>query len=83
MTVRKSQRHEDYDAVIRTLPSWIIETHIQMEYFSQTMLPYSIINAYKTSHWETSCKIYAPLKKSFLSKNKKITHIIVTDSFFS
>ena len=52
-----------------------------MEYFSQTMLPYSIINAYKTSHWETSCKIYAPLKKSFLSKNKKIPQTIVTDSF--
>ena len=64
-----------------TLPSWIIETHIQLENFSQAMLPYSIINAYKTAHWETSCKIYAPLKKSFLSKNKKIPQTIVTDSF--
>ena len=77
----KSRRHEDYDAVIMTLPSWIIETHIQLENFSQAMLPYSIINAYKTAHWETSCKIYAPLKKSFLSKNKKIPQSIVTDSF--
>ena len=64
-----------------TLPSWIIETHIQLENFSQSMLPHSIINAYKTAHWETSCKVYAPLKKSFLSKNKKIPQIIVTDSF--
>ena len=77
----KIERHEDFDAVIMTLPSWIIETHIQLENFSQAMLPHSIINAYKTAHWETSCKIYAPLKKSFLSKNKKIPQVIVTDSF--
>lgn len=77
----KSERHEDFDAVIMTLPSWIIETQIQLENFSQTMLPHSIINAYKTAHWETSCKVYAPLKKNFLSKNKKIPQIIITDSF--
>ena len=77
----KSERNEDFDAVIMTLPSWIIETHIQLENFSQAMLPHSIINAYKTAHWETSCKVYAPLKKSFLSKNKNIPQIIVTDSF--
>ncbi|WP_026013956.1 flavin monoamine oxidase family protein [Pseudomonas psychrophila] len=76
-----SERYEDFDAVIMTLPSWIIETHIQLENFSQSMLPHSIINAYKTAHWETSCKVYAPLKKGFLSKNKKIPQIIVTDSF--
>lgn len=76
-----SERHEDFDAVIMTLPSWIIETHIQLENFSQAMLPYSVTNAYKTAHWETSCKVYAPLKKSFLSKNKKIPQIMVTDSF--
>lgn len=77
----KSERCEDFDAVILTLPSWIIETHIQLENFSQSMLPYPIINAYKTAHWETSCKVYAPLKKSFLSNNKKIPQVIVTDSF--
>ncbi|WP_278937677.1 flavin monoamine oxidase family protein [Pseudomonas helleri] len=80
-SAEKSERHEDFDSVIMTLPSWIIETHIQLENFSQNMLPYSIINAYKTAHWETSCKVYAPLKKSFLSKNKKIPQVIVTDSF--
>ncbi len=77
----KSERHEDFDAVIMTLPSWLIETHIQMENFSLAMLPYAVTNAYKTAHWETSCKVYAPLKKSFLSKNKKIPQIMVTDSF--
>ena len=77
----KSERHDDFDAVIMTLPSWIIETHIQLENFSQAMLPYTITNAYKTAHWETSCKVYAPLKKSFLTKNKKIPQIMVTDSF--
>ena len=77
----KSERHEDFDAVIMTLPSWIIETQIQLENFSQPMLPHSVINAYKTAHWETSCKVYAPLKKTFLTKNKKIPQIIITDSF--
>ena len=77
----KTSRHDDFDAVIMTLPSWIIETRIQLENFGQAMLPYSIVNAYKTAHWETSCKVYAPLKKSFLSNNKKIPQIIVTDSF--
>ncbi len=77
----KTERHEDFDAVIMTLPSWIIETHIQLENFNQVMLPYTVTNAYKTAHWETSCKVYAPLKKSFLSKNKKIPQIMVTDSF--
>lgn len=77
----KSERQEDFDAVIMTLPSWIIETRIQLENFSQAMLPHSIISAYKTAHWETSCKIYAPLKKSFLSKNKKIPQVIITDTF--
>jgi len=77
----KSERHEDFDAVIMTLPSWIIETHIQLENFSQEMLPHAITNAYKTARWETSCKVYAPLKKSFLSKNKKVPQIMVTDSF--
>ena len=67
----KSERSDNFDAVIMTLPSWIIETHIQLENFSQSMLPHSIINAYKSAHWETSCKIYAPLKKNFLSENKK------------
>jgi len=77
----KSERSDNFDAVIMTLPSWIIETHIQLENFSQSMLPHSIINAYKSAHWETSCKIYAPLKKNFLSENKKIPQTIVTDSF--
>lgn len=41
----KSERYQDFDAVIMTLPSWIIETHIQMENFSQAMLPYTTTNA--------------------------------------
>lgn len=61
----------DYDSVVMTLPSWLIETQISIENFSQEMLPFEITEAYKTAHWETSCKVYAPLKKSFLSHNKK------------
>lgn len=77
-----TEKHsEDFDSVIMTLPSWIIETQIRLENFDQEMLPFDIINAYKTAHWETSCKIYAPLKKSLLSKNTKIPQVIISDSF--
>lgn len=70
----------DVDAVVMTLPSWLIETHILLEDFSQDMLPFETVAAYKTAHWETSCKVYAPLKKSFLSHNKTIPQTLVTDS---
>ncbi|WP_152974899.1 flavin monoamine oxidase family protein [Pseudomonas sp. RIT-PI-q] len=72
---------DDFDAVIMTLPSWLIETGIRLENFNQQMLPFAMINAYKTAHWETSCKVYAPLSKSFLSSNTRIPQAIVTDSF--
>ena len=78
----QTQEHfDDFDSVIVTLPSWLIETRITLENFTQEMLPFETINAYKTAHWETSCKVYAPLKKSFLSKNNNIPQAIVTDSF--
>lgn len=72
---------EDFDSVIMTLPSWLIETRLHLEGFTEPMLPFETINAYKTAHWETSCKVFAPLKKSFLSKNNNIPQVIVTDSF--
>lgn len=75
------ERFDDYDSVILTLPSWLIETRIKLENFTAQMLPFETINAYKTAHWETSCKVFAPLKKSFLSGNSKIPQAIVTDSF--
>ncbi|WP_455825676.1 flavin monoamine oxidase family protein [Pseudomonas graminis] len=71
----------DVDSVVMTLPSWLIETQVLLEGFTQEMLPFEIISAYKTAHWETSCKVYAPLKKSFLSHNKNIPQAIVSDSF--
>ena len=71
----------DADWVIMTLPSWLIETQITLENFTQEMLPFETISAYKTAHWETSCKVYAPLKKTFLSRNRRIPQAIVTDSF--
>ncbi|MGY1951024.1 flavin monoamine oxidase family protein [Pseudomonas pergaminensis] len=82
LTNRKKAKKEfhDYDSVVMTLPSWLIETQISIEDFSQEMLPFDITEAYKTAHWETSCKVYAPLKKSFLSHNKNIPQIIATDS---
>ncbi|QGW76372.1 FAD-dependent oxidoreductase [Pseudomonas alkylphenolica] len=72
---------EDFDSVIVTLPSWLLETNVRLEHFTPAMLPAKITNAYKTAHWETSCKVYAPLKKSFLSKHQRIPQILVTDSF--
>ncbi|MHC8373700.1 flavin monoamine oxidase family protein [Pseudomonas sp. MDT1-85] len=77
-----TQEHfDDYDSVILTLPSWLIETRIKLEDFTPQMLPFETINAYKTAHWETSCKVFAPLKKTFLSGNSNIPQVIVTDSF--
>ncbi|MHC8324063.1 flavin monoamine oxidase family protein [Pseudomonas sp. GB2N2] len=77
-----TQEHfEDFDSVIMTLPSWLIETRIKLEKFTEEMLPFDTINAYKTAHWETSCKVFAPLDKSFLSKDLSIPQAIVTDSF--
>lgn len=75
------EHYDDFDSVIMTLPSWLIETRIKLENFTPQMLPFETINAYKTAHWESSCKVFAPLKKSFLSKNRKIPQAIVTDSF--
>ena len=77
-----TQEHfNDFDSVIMTLPSWLIETRVKLEDFTPQMLPFETINAYKTAHWETSCKVFAPLKKSFLSGNTNIPQAIVTDSF--
>jgi tryptophan 2-monooxygenase len=79
---QQAEEHfSDFDSVIMTLPSWLIETRIKLENFTAQMLPFETINAYKTAHWETSCKVFAPLKKSFLSGNTAIPQAIVTDSF--
>lgn len=78
---RAQERYEDFDSVILTLPSWLIETRIKLENFTPQMLPFETIHAYKTAHWETSCKVFAPLKKSFLSGHSNIPQAIVTDSF--
>lgn len=80
-TEHQEMLEDDFDSVILTLPSWLIETGIELEGFSSAELPYAITNAYKTAHWETSCKVYAPLNKAFLSGNSKIPQILVTDSF--
>ncbi|MCX4066864.1 FAD-dependent oxidoreductase [Pseudomonas sp. S1Bt30] len=75
------QEFIDADSVVMTLPSWLIETQILLEGFNQKMLPFETTTAYKTAHWESSCKVYAPLKKSFLNNNKNIPQAIVTDTF--
>lgn len=72
---------QDFDSVILTLPSWLIETNVRLEDFPSSALPPRIINAYKNAHWETSCKVYAPLDKRFLNQNARMPQILVTDSF--
>lgn len=39
-----------------------------------------MIEAWKHAHWETSCKVYAPLCKRFLDRNP-LPQILVTDGF--
>lgn len=70
-----------FDSVILTMPSWLIETNIRLEGFSPAVLPQPIIDAWKHAHWETSCKVYAPLDKRFLDHNPQLPQILITDSF--
>ncbi len=73
--------NEVFDSVILTTPSWLIETNMRLEGFSAEVLPQAVIDAWKHAHWETSCKVYAPLRKSFLDRNPHLPQILVTDSF--
>lgn len=77
---RRLSCHDDFDSVVLTLPSWLIETTIQLSGFTEHMLPFHIRNAYQTAHWETSCKVFAPLKKRFFSDVHGIPQALVTDS---
>lgn len=72
---------EVFDSVILTVPSWLIETNIRLEGFSNAVLPQPIVDAWKHAHWETSCKVYAPLDKRFLDEHPQLPQILVTDSF--
>lgn len=78
----KAQPMSDvFDSVVLTTPSWLIETGMRLEGFSRSMLPAAIVEAWKHAHWETSCKVYAPLRKSFLDQYPHLPQILVTDSF--
>lgn len=72
---------EVFDSVILTTPSWLIETNMRLEGFTKAMLPQPIMDAWKHAHWETSCKVYAPLQKRFLDEHPHLPQILVTDSF--
>lgn len=72
---------DEFDSVVLTTPSWLIETGMCLDGFTREMLPQHIIDAWKHAHWETSCKVYAPLQKSFLDRNPQLPQILVTDSF--
>ncbi|MDH1576572.1 flavin monoamine oxidase family protein [Pseudomonas sp. GD03746] len=78
---REQLLHDDFDSVILTTPSWLIETQIRLSDFSRESLPQPIMDAWKHAHWETSCKVYAPLKKAFLDRQFPLPQILITDSF--
>ena len=44
--------------MILTLPSWLIETTLELKGFDEQMLPFHIRSAYKTAHWETSSRSF-------------------------
>ena len=74
--------YEDFDSVVVTVPSWILEVDVELQGFSPQQLPQTITRAYKTAHWETSCKVYAPLDPTFFTDpGNKIPQILVTDTF--
>lgn len=70
-----------FDEVIITIPSWILETQVRLEGFDRHALPFEFIDACRQAHWESSCKVYLPLDKSFLGEQQVIPQIMVTDSF--
>lgn len=73
----------DYDSVIVTVPSWIMEVNSPLRDFPTSMMPYNVHRAYKTAHWESSCKVYVPIKASFFDELNlhKIPTNIVSDTF--
>lgn len=74
--------HADFDAVVMTIPSWLIEMNIELKGYSQSTLPFDTLRSWKTAHWETSCKVYAPLDPKFFSaQGNKIPQILVTDTY--
>ncbi|MGY4526068.1 flavin monoamine oxidase family protein [Pseudomonas sp. TE21394] len=79
--LEESLHYEDFDSVILTTPSWLIETNIRLDGFNRQILPQTIVDAWKHAHWETSCKVYAPLSKRFLDRKSALPQILVTDSF--
>lgn len=78
-----------FDIVLLTVPSWIIGTKIKLEGFTEEQLPFGVYNEFFTGHWDSSCKVYAPLRKEFMDKNRaqtgagteEIPQIMVTDTF--
>jgi tryptophan 2-monooxygenase len=81
LATQSGTRELDFDELIITVPSWILETTIELSGFDDHSLPFEVIDAWKHAHWESSCKVYAPLNKAFFDKKVAIPQILVTDSF--
>ncbi len=62
---RTSKAFIDCDSVVMTLPSWLIETQISIENFSQAMLPFEITEAYKSAIGKPAARCTLRLKSHF------------------
>lgn len=79
-TQASTTAEEDFDAVLVTVPSWIMELTMPLTGFTKEMMPTEVVRAYKRAHWGPSVKVFAPLKPEFFDQ-KKIPQILVTDTF--
>lgn len=68
----------DYDIVICTPTTWAVQTSLPSVFEE---LPSYFWDAYHSSHWITSCKVFYPLKEKYWAKaGNKIPQIIVSDT---
>ena len=69
-----------YDAAIMTSPTWALQMSMDFVGFEPDVLPFSVVNSIKVSHWITSCKVFYPLKECYWEKTD-IPQLMMTDSF--
>lgn len=68
----------DYDIVICTPPTWAVQTSMPTVFSS---LPSDFWDAYHSSHWITSCKVFYALSETYWNEGaSKIPQIIVSDT---
>lgn len=69
-----------YDGAFLTSPTWALQMSIDFVGFEPNVLPFSVVNSIKISHWITSCKVFYPLKECYWEESD-IPQLMMTDSF--